>query len=143
MRDGGQVGQDLRAGADVVRLRVGGVPVLVEHHPVGVLRGDPLRGAHGLVGPYYPRDWHLHRSAERYLETVLARATEISEDAARPGDVVLYRFGRAFAHGAIVLDPEQAGRVGAGIVLAAKASAERELRSQSLHGELHAPEAQK
>lgn len=44
---------------------------------------------------------------------------------------------------ALVLDPDQAGRVGAGIVLAAKASAERELRSQSLHGELHAPEAQK
>ena len=55
--------------------------------------------------PYYPLDWHLHRSAERYLETVLSRAAEISEAAALPGDVVLYRFGRAFAHGAIVVDP--------------------------------------
>lgn len=55
--------------------------------------------------PYYPRDWHLHRSAERYLDMVLAFATEIDEARALPGDVVLYRFGRAFAHGAIIVDP--------------------------------------
>jgi cell wall-associated NlpC family hydrolase len=55
--------------------------------------------------PYYPRDWHLHRSAERYLAFVLDRATEIDEARALPGDVVLYKFGRAFAHGAIIVDP--------------------------------------
>ncbi len=54
--------------------------------------------------PHYPPDWHLHRSGERYLETVLERAKEIAESAAGPGDVVLYRFGRAFAHGAILLE---------------------------------------
>ena len=38
----------------------------------------------------------------------------------------------------LVLDPEQAGRVGAGIILSAKASAERDIRSQGLHAEVHA-----
>ena len=37
--DVGQVGEDLRAGAGVVRVGVGRVAVLVEHHPVGVLGG--------------------------------------------------------------------------------------------------------
>ncbi len=63
----------------------------------------------GVIPPvtveYYPRDWHMHRSAERYLELVLGYATEIDEAATGAGDVVLYRFGRAFSHGAIILDP--------------------------------------
>jgi hypothetical protein len=45
-----QVGQDLRAGALLVRESVGGVAVLVEHHPVGVLRRDPLSNPDRLVG---------------------------------------------------------------------------------------------
>jgi cell wall-associated NlpC family hydrolase len=55
--------------------------------------------------PFYPRDWHMHRSAERYLSTVLQHAHEIDEAQALPGDVVLYKFGRAFSHGAIIVDP--------------------------------------
>ncbi len=55
--------------------------------------------------PYYPPDWHMHRSAERYMATVLDHATEIEENQALMGDVVLYRFGRAFSHGAIIVDP--------------------------------------
>lgn len=53
----------------------------------------------------YPPQWYLHRSEERLLGLVQRRAVEIAESAARPGDVVLYRFGRCFAHGAIVVDP--------------------------------------
>ena len=48
--DLGQVREDLGAGALVVRERVGGVAVLVEHHPVGVLLGDLLGDPDGLVG---------------------------------------------------------------------------------------------
>jgi cell wall-associated NlpC family hydrolase len=51
---------------------------------------------------YYPPDWHLHRSQERYLEQVCAYAREIAHDP-EPGDVVLWRFGRCFSHGAIVV----------------------------------------
>ena len=88
--------------------------------------------------PHYPPDWHLHRSAELYLEGLGAFAREIilpplqlppqaggeqetaaapallrdagagSEDAiadlVQAGDVALFRFGRCFSHGAIVVD---------------------------------------
>ena len=52
--------------------------------------------------PHYPPDWHLHRDDERYLEGVLKYADEVAR-APWPGDLVLWRFGRAFAHGAIVV----------------------------------------
>jgi hypothetical protein len=52
---------------------------------------------------HYPPDWHLHRDAERYLGIVTRYATEIPAPTG-PGDFVLYRWGRAFAHGAIILD---------------------------------------
>ena len=58
----------------------------------------------GLVPPFDPRpyvkDWMMHRDDERYLGFLLARARETSEP--RPGDVVLFRVGRCFAHGGIV-----------------------------------------
>lgn len=50
----------------------------------------------------YPPDWHLHRSAERYLGWVQRYAREIP--APGPGDVALFRFGRCFSHGAIVAE---------------------------------------
>jgi cell wall-associated NlpC family hydrolase len=58
----------------------------------------------GLVAPFDPRpyssDWHLHRSDEVYLRLLLERAHLI--EAPEPGDVVLFRYGRCFSHGAIV-----------------------------------------
>jgi cell wall-associated NlpC family hydrolase len=50
----------------------------------------------------YPRDWHLHRSAERYMTNVQRFAGEIEPADAKPGDVMLFKYGRAFSHGAIV-----------------------------------------
>jgi cell wall-associated NlpC family hydrolase len=52
--------------------------------------------------PYYPSDWHLHRDAERYMEGLLQYAREI-EGPPLPGDVALFRFGRCYSHGAIVV----------------------------------------
>lgn len=61
----------------------------------------------GLVGridiPYYPADWHLHRSGERYLEGLLKYTKEI-EGPPGPGDIALWKFGRCFSHGAIVVN---------------------------------------
>jgi hypothetical protein len=58
----------------------------------------------GLVEPFdprpYTRDWMLHRDDERYLGFLLARAREVA--APDRGDVILFRFGRCFAHGGIV-----------------------------------------
>ena len=60
----------------------------------------------GLV-PYidprpYPPDWHFHRDDERYLGWLQQYAKPVAEP--QPGDVAVWRFGRCFSHGAIVLD---------------------------------------
>jgi cell wall-associated NlpC family hydrolase len=65
-------------------------------------------GVVGHVEPgFYVPDWHLHRDAERYMEGLLGYAREIAGPpdgpAPLPGDVGLFRFGRAFAHGVIVV----------------------------------------
>ena len=52
--------------------------------------------------PFYPPDWNLHRDIERYLEGLMQYAREV-EGPARKGDVALFKFGRCFAHGAIVV----------------------------------------
>jgi len=52
--------------------------------------------------PFYPPDWNLHRDAERYLEGVVRYARAI-EGPPGMGDVAVFKFGRCFAHGAIVV----------------------------------------
>lgn len=52
---------------------------------------------------YYPKDWMLHRDAERYLEGLLKYANEIP-GSPKPGDIVLWKIGRCFSHGAIVVE---------------------------------------
>lgn len=58
----------------------------------------------GLVPPFDPRpysdDWYLHRSEERYLGFIFDRTKEVA--AASPGDVMVFRYGRCYAHGGIV-----------------------------------------
>jgi len=51
----------------------------------------------------YPPDFMLHHGVERYLAIVVERARPVDDP--RPGDVVLYRVGRLYAHGGIVVDP--------------------------------------
>lgn len=79
----------------------------------------------GLVPPIpipsYSPQAHLNRAGQHYLNVVLRHAHEV--ECARPGDLVLYRFGRAFSHGAIVTEagwPEIIhGDMAAGFVVAA------------------------
>ena len=52
--------------------------------------------------PFYPQDWHLHRDAERYLNGLVQYAREIAGPP-QPGDVAVFKFGRCFSHGAIVV----------------------------------------
>jgi NlpC/P60 family putative phage cell wall peptidase len=55
---------------------------------------------------YYPNDWMLHQSEERYLCGVSQFAHELpSGSEPQPGDFLVYRFGRCFSHSAIVLQP--------------------------------------
>ena len=56
---------------------------------------------------FYPVDWHLHRSEEKYIEAVAAHAREEAlppERIPQPGDIVAFRFGRTISHGAIVVE---------------------------------------
>ena len=57
--------------------------------------------------PFYPPDWNLHRDAERYLDGIMRYAREVSirddNNPPQPADIAVFKFGRCFAHGAIVL----------------------------------------
>lgn len=59
----------------------------------------------GLIQPFqtgpYPPDWHLHRSVERYLGWVQKYAHPVEE--AGLGDMIMFKFGRCFSHGSIVV----------------------------------------
>lgn len=63
----------------------------------------------GLVPTFDPRpysqDWHLHRSEERYLGFITSRLHRVETPGL--GDIVVFRYGRCYSHGAIVtaLDP--------------------------------------
>lgn len=63
----------------------------------------------GLVAPFqldhYSPQFFLHSAEERYLGWVAKFAREISEAEAKPGDVVLYKIGMCFAHGALIVNP--------------------------------------
>lgn len=52
--------------------------------------------------PHYPRDWMLHRDDERYLNGLLDYCHPV--ETPHPGDIAMFRFGRATSHSAIVLD---------------------------------------
>jgi cell wall-associated NlpC family hydrolase len=54
--------------------------------------------------PRYQAQWFLHRSEERLMDFVRSYAREIDEHEVLPGDLVLYRLGRAYAHAAIIID---------------------------------------
>ena len=64
----------------------------------------------GLIEPFelgwYPSQFFLHHSEERYLGWVQKFAHEIPEERAKHGDVVLYHIGKCYAHGAIVIKPD-------------------------------------
>lgn len=52
--------------------------------------------------PTYSPDWHLHRNSERYMDGLLDYAVEVIPPP-MPGDIALWKFGRCYSHGAIVV----------------------------------------
>lgn len=64
----------------------------------------------GIVEPFDPRpynpEWYIHRSEELYLRWMETVAVEITTPP-RPGDVVLFHFGRCFSHAGILVNEEQ------------------------------------
>ena len=50
----------------------------------------------------YPPSWHLHHSEERYLDWMASISREV--EVWRPGDIVIWQFGRCFSHGGIIVN---------------------------------------
>jgi len=57
------------------------------------------------IEPKYSPDWMMHRDEETFLAWVTPYAREITRDALGPGDFVIWKFGRTYSHGAIVIAP--------------------------------------
>ena len=53
--------------------------------------------------PHYAPDFFKHKGTELYLQGLLKYTREI-ETPAQPGDIVLWKYGRCFSHGAIVVN---------------------------------------
>jgi cell wall-associated NlpC family hydrolase len=62
---------------------------------------------------FYPADWHMHRNEERFLEAIERYAQRLDDSEAPiaergpdfhvlPGNVLIWKHGRTFSHGAIV-----------------------------------------
>lgn len=51
----------------------------------------------------YSVDIWLHKDDTSYIDTVSKYMREIPESEVKPGDVVLYKFGRGYAHAAIII----------------------------------------
>lgn len=56
------------------------------------------------IAPYSPQHY-LHRSDEHYLGYVQRFAHEIDKAKVGVGDIVLWKIGKCFGHGAIVVSP--------------------------------------
>jgi cell wall-associated NlpC family hydrolase len=54
-----------------------------------------------LTPPHYPPDFMMHRSEEWFMQTIMAHAFEVFDS--MPGDAILYRHGRIYSHGGIVV----------------------------------------
>lgn len=53
--------------------------------------------------PYFGKQWFFHTSEELYLNYLLRFGFEIPGPP-RPGDVVMYKMGKAFSHSAVVIE---------------------------------------
>ena len=56
------------------------------------------------IKPSYTSDWMMHRDEEKFLGFVTPHTVEIDQAEVKPGDFVIWRFGRTFSHSAIIID---------------------------------------
>jgi cell wall-associated NlpC family hydrolase len=59
------------------------------------------------VAPAYTPQWMLHRDEEQFLGWVRLYAREIGREDIGPGDFAIWKYGRCYSHGAIVLEAPQ------------------------------------
>jgi cell wall-associated NlpC family hydrolase len=53
--------------------------------------------------PHYGPDFMLHRSDEWYIEIILKFADEIFKEPYLPGDAIVFKHGRIYSHGGIIV----------------------------------------
>lgn len=72
---------------------------------VGLIRGvyEGITGHVVTVSMDYPATWHLFKAEERLYTEVKRYLEEISDKEARPGDVLLFGFGKGPAHHAGIM----------------------------------------
>ncbi len=105
---------------------------------VGVYKSQGLVPADLDPRPYAP-DWHLHRGEEKFTNWLAQHGHQIDEPLA--GDVTVWKFGRTYSHGAVVIDDTggivHAYRETNGVVLghlSESALAERPVQFWRVHG---------
>jgi cell wall-associated NlpC family hydrolase len=54
--------------------------------------------------PAYSPTWHLHREEEKYTNFIRQFARETDRRPPKPGDIIVWKFHKAFAHGGIVTE---------------------------------------
>jgi cell wall-associated NlpC family hydrolase len=85
------------------RARVKGVGVDCGQILCAVYEASGVVG-HIDPGEYSPQ-WHIHWSEEVYLQWVQRYCNPLPEGTPeQPGDIRVYKYGRCYAHGAIVVD---------------------------------------
>lgn len=84
------------------RGRIKGVGVDCAQLPIAVYASVGLFEAPTLA---YVHDWHLHRSREIYIEEIEALGgVEIPVADRRAGDLMVWKWGRTYSHGGILVD---------------------------------------
>jgi cell wall-associated NlpC family hydrolase len=65
----------------------------------------------GILPPFDPRpysaSWFLHQTEEKFLGWIKDRLGGVEIDRPRVGDCLVYRFGKCFSHGAILINSEE------------------------------------
>lgn len=68
---------------------------------VGSLEDAGAMPANSIHVKPYSNEWHLHRSEERMLQQVQAHCREVAAEEMRPGDFLLYQYGRCISHAGV------------------------------------------
>ena len=93
--------------------------------------------ASGLIpddlDPIYSPQWHLHRSEEKYVDWVMKFAREITDAELQPGDLTLWKWGRTYSHGGVV--------VGTDLVIHSYIGVGVQLDNVKIHSELSSRDA--
>jgi len=85
------------------RARLKGVGADCAMYPLEVYRACGFI-APDVDPPHYSPQWMQHRDEEEFLAWVRRFAREIDRDQVAPGDFAIWKFGRCFSHGAIIIE---------------------------------------